>query len=279
MSNSNMRVVGPMAVAGLVGCAVLGVVGFAAGYTTRAPEVQEVLRAPTAAELEAACAPDLEEAADELTTAQAKVSELERETAVKERRVNELEAQMARGAEVGKALRAELAQLKTELAETKQQLVIAEEEKERLLVELTSTQEELHETKEELVVTRTQRDEAREDALYNRWQDFLHGSQLEICEKGSRKKLGNCRQTVVAALEGPARQDRFAHCIRSGQAQPMVRELDKGATLPEFSEMMNEEAKQVKGWFIEFCDPTLPELSDAALAEGRLPKTKTSEEG
>jgi uncharacterized membrane-anchored protein YhcB (DUF1043 family) len=277
MSGTNVKVMAPFAAAAAIGAVALGLVGFAAGYTVKSPDIKEVLRAPTEAELEAACAPDIEAVEDELGTAQAKVSELERTKIEQERKVNELESRIAKGAEVGKALRAELAQVKAELAETQEKLVIAEEEKAKLIVELTATKEELEDTKVELVATREQRDEAREDALYNRWSDFLHASQLEICEKGSRKKLGNCRQEVMASLDAPERRDRFAHCIRSGQAQPMVRELEKGADLPEFSEMMDEEVKQVKGWFVEFCDPTLPELSDVQLAEGRLPKTAPSE--
>jgi len=277
MSGTNAKIMAPFAAAAAIGAVALGLVGFAAGYTVKSPDLKEIQRAPTEAELEAACAPDIEAVEDELGTAQAKVSELERTKIEKERQVNELETRIARGAEVGKALRAELAQVKAELAETQEKLVIAEEEKAMLIVELTDTKEELEDTKVELVATRGQRDEAREDALYNRWTDFLHGSQLEVCEKGSRKKLGNCRQAVMASLDGPARQNRFAHCIRSGQAQPMVREMEKGAALPEFSEMMDEEVKQVKGWYVEFCDPTLPELSDVQLAEGRLPKTAPSE--
>jgi chromosome segregation ATPase len=277
MSDATNKVMLPFAGAAAIGSIALGLIGFTVGYMVKTPDVKEVLRAPTEAELEAACAPEIEAVEDELGTAQAKVADLERTKVEQEKKVNELEARIAKGAEVGKALREELAKVKAELAETQEALAIAEEEKEKLLVELTQTQEELEDTKVELVATREQRDEAREDALYNRWQDFLHHSQLEICDKGNRKKLGNCREEVTAALEDPERQSRFAHCIRSGQAQPMVRELEKDASLPEYSEMMNEEVKQVKGWFVEFCDPTLPELSDVQLAEGRLPPTQPSE--
>ncbi len=276
MSDTNKALI-PMLGGAAVGAIVLGLVGFAAGYTVKSPDIKEVLRAPTEAELEAACAPDIEAVEDELGTAQAKVADLERTKVEQEQKVNELEAKIRKGAEAGKALREELARVKAELAETKEALAIAEEEKQQLLVELTTTKEELEDTKVELAVTKEQRDEAREDALYNRWQDFIHSSQLEICDKGNRKKLGNCREAVTAALGGPERRNRFAHCIRSGQASPMVRELEKNASMPDFSEMIDEDVRQTKGWFVEFCDPTLPELSDVQLAEGRLPPTAPSE--
>ena len=163
--------------------------------------------------------------------------------------------------------------MKAELEETKVALAQAEEEKEELLVALTETTELLEKTEEALAVTKVQRDDAREDALYNLWNDFLGSAQLDICDKGNRKRLGNCRETVLAALQTPERRDKFAHCVRSGQAQPAVSEQVKGEDLPEYAEMMNEDAKQVKGWFVDFCDPTLPERDDIPLAEGRLPKT------
>jgi chromosome segregation ATPase len=233
------------------------------------PEKIEVLREPTDAEIQARCGA-IEQVKDELTAAQTKVADLERQAAEKEGKVKELESRIAKGAKAGGEMRQELERLKLELADTKQKLAVAEAEKERLLVELTDTKEELAETKEELVETKEQRDQAREDALYNRWQKFLAASQLEICDKGNRKKLGGCREAVTAALAIKARQDKFAHCIRSAQAQPMVHELQKDAALPQYAEMMDEEVKQVKGWYVEFCDPTLPEKEDAQLAEKHL---------
>ncbi|MCA9494339.1 MAG: hypothetical protein KC621_30645, partial [Myxococcales bacterium] len=92
------------------------------------------------------------------------------------------------------------------------------------------------------------------------------------CEKGNRKKMGNCREAVLASLSTDTRQSKFAHCIRSGQAQPVVHERQGNGDLPDFSEMLNEEEKLVKGWYVEFCDPTLPERDDAPLSEGHLPK-------
>ena len=138
---------------------------------------------------------------------------------------------------------------------------------ESLRAELVSAEEQLAERTQ-------QRDAAREDALFNRWADFIKGAQLEICDKGNRKKLGNCRETVDAAINVDDRRDKFAHCIRSGQAQPAITELEKGVGLPDFAEMIDEDKKQTKGWMILFCDPTLPENTDAPLAEGRLPATE-----
>jgi len=281
MSTRNtLAVAGPVAIAALAGVgAITTLAGFSAGWLLKSPETVEVAvsRPPTGAELEAACAPEVEPVQDELTTAQTRVAELERESAEKEGRVRDLEAKIARGAEVGKEMRAELARLKTELEETQEALRVAEEEKQVLLAELTETKVELEETQEALVVARDERDEAREDALFNRWTDFLKAAQLEICDKGNRRKLGNCREAVMETLAVADRRDAFAHCIRSGQAEPVVRELERGQTLPAYAEMINEDTRQVKGWYVELCDPTLPERDDAPLAEGRIPKSSSVE--
>jgi len=272
MSDRNIAM--PVALAALAGIGVLaGVLGFAGGYLSHSPEkeVVEVVRAPTAEELAALQVDSAEK--DELSLAQIKVAELERESAVKERKVMELEARIAKGAEAGARLREELRQVKEELEQTQVALAQAEEEKEELLVALRETTLQLEATEAELVVTKVQRDDAREDALFNRWNDFVHSAQLEICDKGNRKRLGNCREAVMSTLASIERQNRFAHCVRSGQAQPTVAEVVKGEDLPEYAELIEENTKQVKGWFVDFCDPTLPERADNALATGRLPAT------
>ncbi|MEQ1502858.1 MAG: hypothetical protein ABMB14_11540, partial [Myxococcota bacterium] len=245
---------------GAIGGLAIGVI---ATWLLKPADVVERARPPTADELAAAC--QVEAQADELTTAQAKVAELERDVATRERRVKELEAQMQQRSERGKEFVAEYERMKSELADAKQKLEIAEQEKSHLL-------EQLRQTEEELATTTKQRDVAREDALFNKWQDFLKNAQLEICDKGNRKKLGNCRETVEATLALDARRDAFSHCIRSGQATPMLQERkNESEPLPAFAEMIDEEQKQTKGWMVIFCDPTLPERDDVPLAASHLP--------
>ena len=168
---------------------------------------------------------------------------------------------------------AELAQAKKDLAEARAELEIAHQEKEQLVVELTQTKEQLSKTQEALVDQKEQTTRAKEDALVNKWYRFMNDAQLNICEKGNRKKLGNCREAVEASMMTNVRRDKFAHCVRSGQAVPTVRELQKGESLPDFSEMIDEEVKQTKGWYVLFCDPTLPEKTDGFLNEEHLPQT------
>lgn len=266
------------AIAALVLGAVLGV---AIGWVAKPAETTEIQvpRELTAAELAAACAPQLEETVGELEEAQKKVSFLEKEVDARDKRVKELEEESKRSPAArsssgsGRNLAKELAQAKADLAEAQEQLVIARAEKERLVVELTETKQELAVTKVKLDEQIVKTEHAKEDALVNKWYRFVNDSQLEICERGNRKKLGKCRETVQATLMTNTRRDRFAHCVRSGQAVPTVRELEKNATLPDFSEMIDEEQKQTKGWYVLLCDPTLPERDDGFLNEEHLPST------
>jgi hypothetical protein len=258
------------AIAALALGAVLGIM---IGWVVKPAEKVEVSvpRDLTAAELAQACAPQVNETVNELEKAQGKVQKLQSEVDARDARVKELEGEIQRRNSSGRNLVKELEQAKADLADAQEQLRIAEEEKERLIVELTETKEELEETKVELEEQKEKTEVAKEDALTNKWYRFLNDGQLEVCEKGNRKKLGRCRETVEGSLGSPSRRDRFAHCVRSGQAVPSVHELEKKATLPDFAEMIDEEQKQTKGWYVLWCDPTLPELEDGALEVERLP--------
>ena len=251
------------------------VLGMAIMYVVKPAEQVEVKvpRDLTAAELAEACAPQVEETVGELEEAQNKVQFLEKEVEARETRVAELESEMKRRSQRGAALVRELEQAKADLAEALEQLDIARAEKERLVVELTETKQELAETQVKLEEQVVKTERAKEDALVNKWYRFINDAQLEICEKGNRKKLGRCRETVQATLMVNTRRDKFSHCVRSGQATPTVRELEKNTELPKFSEMIDEEQKQTKGWYVMFCDPTLPEKGEGFLNESHLPTT------
>jgi hypothetical protein len=250
------------------------VLGIGIGWVIKPAQRVEVPvpRDLTAAELAQACAPQVNETVNELEKAQGKVKSLQSEVDARSARVAELEAQVAKkptGGGGGNMAR-ELAQAKADLLEAREQLKIAEEEKERLVVELTQTKEELAATQVALEEQVEKTEVAKEDALANKWYRFLNDGQLEVCEKGNRKKLGQCRETVEAGLASGTRRDRFAHCVRSGQARPSVHELDKKAVLPDFAEMIDEDQKQTKGWYVLWCDPTLPEIEEG-MPTDKLP--------
>ncbi len=230
-------------------------------YVAKPAEVveKEVPRELTAQELDAACQPKVDEVTASLNQANDKVMGLVTEMRTKEARVAELEAEMVRRGKHGAELKKELEAAKAELVVVKQQLKDAIDEKERLVVKLKKKEVELEVSKEE---TR----EAREDALARRWEAFVNQSQLDICERGNRKKMGKCRDAVQLTLNAD-RKARFGHCIRSGQEQPSIAEAEKKVTsLPRFAEYLDQENKILKDWYIMLCDPSLPEASTFAAA-------------
>lgn len=226
----------------------------------RAPEVVEVARQLSNEELEALCSPlvddAVEEAADDLSQAQERVATLQDDVFAKEREVAELELEMARRAERGAALVAELEAARAELTSLKAELSAAVEEKERLFVALRHTEEALVEQRVETYV-------AREDALAFKWATFLGSGQLEICEKGGRRRMGQCREKVETSL--PAFRTRFEHCIRSGQEIPTFVEAPRDLVdLPAYAEWIDQEDRVTRGWYVLLCDPTLPESEEFA---------------
>ncbi|MEO0606094.1 MAG: hypothetical protein AAF211_31990, partial [Myxococcota bacterium] len=217
--NGSSSGMAPTVLVGAVALAIGAIAGIVIGFVSGSSDTDEPAAVADVADIVDA---DVAEEPDELSGAQQKVADLEREVAEKTREVSELEAEMDRRASRGAAMAAELKQLKLDLANAKSNLKKAIAEKDNLLKNLRMTEAELEQT-------RIQRDIAREDALFNRWQDFLKGSQLEICDHGRRKKIEKCRETSMAALSSPDRRDRFSHCVRSGQAAPVIMELEKNA--------------------------------------------------
>lgn len=242
----------------------LGALGVAAWWRASPPDVEEkiVQRDLTDAEIESLCNPFVTDTLAVLTEAQAKVSDLESQVELKEAKVVELEAEMKRRGAAGKKLWDELQAAKAEVETLREQLAVAIEEKEAALVELEKTVEQLRATEDELAETQGKLSVAEGDVLDNRWKGFVQNAQLEICEKGRRKKMGRCRESVTAALN-PELEAKFRHCVKSGQAVPGFFEVGKDMEeLPSYSQYLNEEERALKGWYVTFCDPTLPEAED-----------------
>lgn len=243
-----------------------GALGVYAWWQATPPEVEVerkvVMRDLTDAELETLCDPFVSDTLAVLTEAQQKVTQLEDRVTQKEAKVAELEQEMERRAEGGRRLVAELEAAKKELVTLREELDQAVEEKEEALAELEETVNELKATEDELETTQARLTVAQQDVLDNRWTGFVQDAQLEICEKGRRRKMGRCRDAVAAALDQEV-QAQFRHCIRSGQAVPGFQEAPrKMETLPSYSFWLNQDERMLRRWFVTMCDPTLPEADD-----------------
>ena len=259
----------------LIGAAAGGVMGW---MLKPAEQVQvQVPRDLTLDEIEAMCSPRVQEKSKELDAANDRIHVLEARVADREVKVKSLETEMNRRADAGRSLARELEAAKAELAQVKMELEQVKAEKAQLEVELAETVQKLEETEEALDEQIEMTGRAQEDALTNKWYRFLNDSQLEICERGNRKKLGRCRETVLAQLSLDARRDKFAHCVRSKQATPSVHELGRDEQMPTFAGYINQDEKVVKDWYVQWCDPTLPE-ADGFTDEEHLPPTEAGDD-
>ena len=218
----------------------------------------EVPRDLTQEELEIACLPLMRETATTLEDAQGKVATLESQVRTKEEEVIRLEGEMSRRSTRGRELIRELDQAKRQLAALEEELNIALEEKAELLVALEESQQELKVTRVKLREQKEETHVAKEDALEQRWSTFLGRSQLEVCERGTRNRLGKCREAIEEAF-GPEIRARFKHCVRSNQAFPEVKEIERKQELPAYGVWIDQDNRITRDWYVLFCDPNLPE--------------------
>lgn len=216
----------------------------------------EVRRDLTPEELAEACGPLIAEAATNLDEAQAKVSTLESRVEAKEAQVAEMEGEMRARSARGAAMASELEDARAELDALRIALATAVEEKAVLEIELS-------ETKEELVVQKKKTRLAKEDALHHKWASFVGQAKIDICDRGNRRKLGRCRETIDEKVDDVLK-DKFDHCVRSGQSVPSIRVAERAEALPAYSEYLDQESKITRDWYVLLCDPTLPEASDFA---------------
>lgn len=255
--------------------ALAAVGGFALGVLvmwSAMPSPLEVAReaSMTLDQIEFGYATIIAEQATELDLARGRVSQLEAEAVATEARVAELETTLSTRGQVGLGGVAALTEARERLARLEDELALARGEVSMLQSALTQTVAQLERVERDLGAAQAALSEqmdqtraAREEALVQRWNRFLGESQLSICERGNRKKLGACREDVTAALSVRDVKRGFVQCVRSGQATPSVNELEKGAELPRHAYDLGP-SKVLVGWYVLLCDPTLPERTGTA---------------
>lgn len=208
----------------------------------------------TAAELEKVCQPFIDETASGLEEAQMRVDNLSAQVLTKEQEIIDLEEALAQQSIASEDSRARLDLARSELRKLKKGLATAEAEKAELVAELLATQEDLQEQ-----IAETER--AIRTVHRKQWQAFEGDAQLEICDKGNRKRLEKCRTAVDVSLA--AIRDDFSACVESGQAMPYVRKGNKNE-MPAEAQWLNEDERLLNGWYVVLCDQALPE-SDKRL--------------
>lgn len=195
--------------------------------------------------------------------AQEEVEKLQQELTQAQEQIlafQEDEAQDQVQAEAGRARRAEL---NAEIDRLKGALAQAEAERDSLRAELASTLARL----DEQIALTARVEEEREiwhaASDQNLWAAFVQSAKVELCDKGTRKAHGRCHETIGMVLTAEARAD-FDHCVRSKGAVPGLIQVADGAEAPAFSKPFPEGTRLGrKDWYIQYCDPTLPEATMA----------------
>ena len=150
-------------------------------------------------------------------------------------------------------LLAEIVELKTRLAQ-------AEEERDEALEELQETVVALN---IQIRETRKAKDEARRYKDLNTkhsWDSFLANAKIAVCGElwvSGRGRQRRCNEAVDEAL-GPEIKRKFGTCVDSYQSTPLFLRVES-QDLPAFAERVPKNRFTKNKWYIQFCDPTLPE--------------------
>ncbi len=260
----------------VLGALSLLTLGMGIGYGVNAmtsDSVEVVMSEPTVIkqeltdeELAELCADETRDERTALTSAQGQVDNLQEQLAQRESELETLRADQekarARSAEASakyREMEERLAVAEQEIEDLTMRLAMAEAERDEALVELKETVEALNEQIKQTESARKVARKYKRQSVRNLWAAFVAESKVAICDRGSRKRHAKCHAAVDEALSADVK-DRFTHCVNSNQATPALVKGEKKAEIPRYASMLSEDSRFTnKGWYIQFCDPTLPE--------------------
>ena len=202
----------------------------------------------------------------ELVSAQTKVASLQSEIEKKDADLAKMKSAAAKG---DAAASKKYKDLEAEIANLKGQLAQAEKERDELVVELKKTVEELQQQIQATEVQRQRAERYKGEAHQNLWTSFSAEAKVAICDRGSRRRHDKCHEAVETALTSEM-QSKFLSCVDSYQFTPMLRQLERKQEVPSNAMKLSDDDRFTdKGWYIQYCDPTLPEAGEAADAADR----------
>lgn len=94
----------------------------------------------------------------------------------------------------------------------------------------------------------------------SQWKNFLSDSVEKICSKTRRQTTRTdeeCREKVIESMS-PSRRTKFDNCLAKSTVLPYVEPVTSGAK-KDFAEILHPTDKDLKEWFVVFCDPSIPE--------------------
>lgn len=209
--------------------------------------------------LQALCATLTASDKELIQAAQERVMSLRDELETREKELADLRAERARAKEAGAEVAAKLRSMEAEISRLRAQLVEVTAERDGLMVELKQTVAKLDAQIRETEKYKAEAKKWKRKSTENAWRSFVAEAKVQICDKGTRKRHEVCHEAVDQALDAPV-QDRFESCVDTWQAVPaLVQAESKKAELPTFAYALSDKQFTSTGWYIQFCDPTLPE--------------------
>lgn len=240
-------------------------IGFAAHAMLAEPEppppptVEIVKQELSAEEIASLCKDEVEPERKALLQAHERVKTLESDIAAREKEIADYKAKAEKDAAGRAAAKKKWEAMEQEVASLRVQLASAQQEREQIMTELQTTIKQLN-----TEIKARQKAEAlaqhfKTESTTNLWSAFGANAKVEICDRGTRKRHERCHEAVEAAMV--PFQDKFKTCVDSYQAVPVLKQTDKkNEPLPAFAEALADDNKFTnKGWYIIFCDPSLPE--------------------
>jgi len=198
-----------------------------------------------------------------------RVNTLQNELAEKEAELSALKGQKAKNS-------AARSRLKDEIAFLRVQLASAEEEREALRKELKQTIKELDFQVIQSKKFKRKAKRYKMESTTNLWSAFLANAKVKICNKGTKKRHDKCHAAVEESLANTMRA-RFTVCVDTYQSVPVLKQAGKGDAMPRYSAKLSEDNRFTKkGWYVLFCDPTLPEAGDKDLEGDDVPTWKST---
>ena len=207
------------------------------------------------------------------------MEDLESQLSSREAEVAELKAKARRNEEGAAAARQKWQAMEAELEDLRVRLETAEAERDQALEDLQATVVALN---DQIRETRKAKNEAARYKDLNTkhsWDSFLANAKIAVCGelwvsgKGRQKR---CNEAVEEAL-GPDIKSQFEQCVDTYQSTPLFLR-NEADTLPAFATAVPNNRFTKKRWYIQFCDPTLPEGTAQDLESFR-PVTEEGEEG
>jgi hypothetical protein len=252
----------PVSLAALAGGLLVGAAGGGALAWSLKPEPEPltpevVLRDYSDEEMSVLCLPYTRQAVTTLEAAQGRVDDLTTRVSEQAAEVANLEALLTSATEARTDLETRLKVARRALTTLQSELDTAKEEKRELVLRLEETEAELETTKVALADEASRAIRAESRVVARTWEAFTQEAALSVCERGSKARLDKCREAVDGALRPLER--RFRACLTSGQSVPMLHFTEDLDQVPATGAALDPADKFLRGWYVLFCDPDLPE--------------------